>query len=96
MPSPSRFASSIRKLEDLPSDGQSVDVLSGGLLRTFVRLERLEAALAKVTSRVAVLGKGAGVAEAARKPRPRRAGLSKTPSATETAPERRLGGLANE
>jgi hypothetical protein len=56
MPPPNRFASSIRKLEDLPSDGgAAVDTLAGGLLRTFIRLGELEAALAKITSRVAAL-----------------------------------------
>jgi hypothetical protein len=57
MPSPSaRFASSIRKLEDLPSDGgQAVDTLAGAQLRTFIRLNELEAALVRVTRRVAVL-----------------------------------------
>jgi hypothetical protein len=36
-PSPNRFASSIRELEDLPTDGgAAVDTLAGGLLRTFI------------------------------------------------------------
>jgi hypothetical protein len=40
----------------LPSDGgAAVDTLAGGLLRTFIRLGELEAALAKITSRVAAL-----------------------------------------
>jgi hypothetical protein len=46
----------VRRLEDLPSDGgQTVDTLAGGLLRTFIRLNALEAALARITSRVAAL-----------------------------------------
>jgi hypothetical protein len=57
MPSRSpRFASTIRKLEDLPSDGgAAVDVLDGANLRIFVRLHELEFALARVTSRRAAL-----------------------------------------
>jgi hypothetical protein len=57
MPSRSpRFASTIRKLEDLPSDGgAAVDVLDGANLRIFVRLHELEFALARVTSRLAAL-----------------------------------------
>jgi hypothetical protein len=56
MPSPDRFASITRKLEDLPSDGgAAVDCLAGALLRTFVRLNELEAALARVSRRVAAL-----------------------------------------
>jgi hypothetical protein len=52
----------------LPSDdGRTVDTLAGGLLRLFSRLGEVEAALAKVTNRVAVLEKGPGVAKAARK-----------------------------
>ena len=43
MPSPN-LARSARKLEDLPSDGgAAVDCLAGGLLRTFIRLNELEA-----------------------------------------------------
>jgi hypothetical protein len=59
-PLPSFARSAAAKIEDLPSDGgKTVDTLAGGLLRTFIRLNELEAALAKVTSRVAVLeGKG--------------------------------------
>jgi hypothetical protein len=56
MPSPNRFASSIARLEGLPSDGgKTVDTLAGGLLRTFVRIGELEAALARVSHRLAVL-----------------------------------------
>ena len=66
MPSPDRFASITRKLEDLPSDGgAAVDCLAGALLRTFVRLNELEAQRARVTRRVAALeGKAAKPAEA--------------------------------
>jgi hypothetical protein len=57
MPPPSpNLARSARKLEDLPSDGgAAVDSLAGALLRTFIRLNELEAALARVTRRVAAL-----------------------------------------
>ena len=59
MPSPDRFASITRRLEDLPSDGgAAVDCLAGALLRTFVRLNELEAALARATRRLAVLEGG--------------------------------------
>jgi hypothetical protein len=55
MPSPN-LARSARKLEDLPSDGgAAVDCLAGALLRTFVRLNELEAALARISRRVAAL-----------------------------------------
>jgi hypothetical protein len=66
MPSPSpRFARAVRKLEDLPSDGgQAVDTLAGANLRIFIRLGELEAALAKITSRLAALESlGADAAE---------------------------------
>ena len=60
MPSPDRFASITRRLEDLPSDGgAAVDTLAGALLRTFIRLNELEAALARLTRRVAVIEGGA-------------------------------------
>jgi hypothetical protein len=53
---PDNLVSITRRLEDLPSDGgQAVDTLAGGLLRTFVRLNELEAALARMNRRVAVL-----------------------------------------
>jgi hypothetical protein len=63
MPSPD-LARSTRRLEDLPSDGGgAVDCLAGGLLRTFIRLNELEAALARLTRRVAVLEGGPKPAE---------------------------------
>jgi hypothetical protein len=38
-----------RRLEDLPSDGgRTVDTLAGGMLRIFVRLEKMERRLAKL------------------------------------------------
>jgi hypothetical protein len=56
MPAPDHFASITRRLEDLPSDGgAAVDCLAGALLRTFVRLNELEAQLARVTRRAAAL-----------------------------------------
>ena len=68
MPSPNRFASTIRKLEDLPSDGgKAVDTLAGANLRIFIRLSELEAALARVTRRVAAL-EGSGATEEPRPP----------------------------
>jgi hypothetical protein len=63
MPSPNRFANNTRRLEDLPSDGgQAVDTLAGANLRIFIRLNELEAALVRVTPRVAAL-EGLGAAE---------------------------------
>ena len=62
MHSPS-LARAARKLEDLPSDGgAAVDTLAGAQLRTFMRLNELEAALARVAWRVAAL-EGSGAAE---------------------------------
>jgi hypothetical protein len=56
-PNPDRAT---RKLEDLPSDGgAAVHTFAGGLLRTFIRINELEAALARVTPRVAVLERSA-------------------------------------
>ena len=53
LPSPN-LARSARKLEDLPSDGgAAVDTLAGALLRAFIRLNELEAALARISGRVA-------------------------------------------
>ena len=50
------LARSARKLEDLPSDGgQAVDTLAGALLRVFLRLNEQEAAIARLTRRVAQL-----------------------------------------
>jgi hypothetical protein len=55
MPAP-RLATSARKLEDLPSDGGAVvDTISGALLRVFVRLNQAEAALTRLSRRVAAL-----------------------------------------
>jgi hypothetical protein len=53
------FANSRRRLEDLPSDGgATVDALAGALLRTFVRIEKLAAAL--VLTEFEVLGSAFG------------------------------------
>ena len=55
MPPPD-LVRSIAKLEDLPSDGgRAVDVLAGGLLRTFARLNAIERAYAELRARVAVI-----------------------------------------
>jgi hypothetical protein len=44
------------KVADLPSDGgKTVDTLAGAQLRTFIRLNELEAALIRVTHRLSVL-----------------------------------------
>ena len=54
--SPPQFTSTTRKLEDLPSDGgQAVDTLVGAALRLFIRANETEAALARLTRRVAAL-----------------------------------------
>lgn len=59
MPSPHRFASTIRKLEGLPSDnGRTVDTFAGALLRQFVRIGELEADLARVNRRLKALEDG--------------------------------------
>jgi hypothetical protein len=56
IPSPGRFTNITRRLEELPSEnGQAVDTLAGANLRIFIRLNELEAALARVTRRVAAL-----------------------------------------
>jgi hypothetical protein len=45
-----------RKIEDIPSDnGKVVDTIAGALLRTFVRLNELDQANARLGLRVAVL-----------------------------------------
>ena len=50
------FASTRRKLEDLPSDGgHAVDVLAGANLRIFVRLKELEGAYADLRARLRVI-----------------------------------------
>jgi hypothetical protein len=60
-PPPNRFATTIRKLEDLPTDGgQAVDTLAGANLRIFMRLHQLEAALVRMSRRVAALEAPAG------------------------------------
>jgi hypothetical protein len=47
---------SVRRLEELPSDGGNVvDVLAGANLRIFVGLAQLEAAMKALTTRVAGL-----------------------------------------
>ena len=62
MTSPARFASITRRLEELPSDGgKAVDCLSGALLRTFIRLNELEAELKRLGRRVARCFKGQGI-----------------------------------
>jgi hypothetical protein len=49
-------ASTIRKLEDLPSDGgRAVDTLAGAMLRLFVKLHALEEAQARLGRRIAAL-----------------------------------------
>jgi hypothetical protein len=53
-------ASSIRKIEDLPSDGgRVVDTLAGAILRIFVRLEAIEEAQARLARRLAALERNA-------------------------------------
>src|SRR5215813_12518449 len=55
MPSPDMVRAA-RKIEELPSDGgTTVDTLAGGLLRTFIRLNQVEAAYQQLTRRVARL-----------------------------------------
>jgi hypothetical protein len=50
------LSGSQRKIEDLPSDGgKIVDVLAGGLLRVFARLNQLDQAVARLGRRIAVL-----------------------------------------
>ena len=50
------FVSSRRRLEDLPSDGaKAIDVISGSLFRIFQRIEELNAAVARLGRRIAVL-----------------------------------------
>ena len=66
MPSPDCFASITRRLEDLPSDGgAALDTLAGGLLRTFIRLNEQEAAIGRLTRRVAELERTANPPEPA-------------------------------
>ena len=49
-------ASTIRKLEDLPSDGgRAVDTLAGAMLRLFVKLHALEETQARLGRRLAAL-----------------------------------------
>jgi hypothetical protein len=51
--SPSNLASTVRKLEDLPSDGgRAVDTLSGAILRLFVKLAAIERAQALLGRRL--------------------------------------------
>jgi hypothetical protein len=50
------LARAARKLEDLPSEGgAAVDTLAGANLRISIRLAEIEAVLAKVMNRLAVL-----------------------------------------
>jgi hypothetical protein len=50
------FATTTRKLEDLPSDGgRAVDTLAGAILRIFVRLAAIEEAHARLGRRLAAL-----------------------------------------
>jgi hypothetical protein len=56
-------AATIRKLEDLPSDGgRTVDTLAGAVLRIFVRLHAIEEAQARIGRRITALEGGARVA----------------------------------
>jgi hypothetical protein len=71
--SSSDFASTIRKLEDLPSDGgRAVDTIAGALLRIFIRLNEIEAAQARLGRRVAALE--------GPQPDPARAGAASSPN----------------
>jgi hypothetical protein len=67
MPSPNLARAAV-KIEGLPS----VDALAGGLLRTFVRIGELEADLARVNRRLAVL-EAADTVSAAKSDIPRKA-----------------------
>ena len=56
MPPTNPFSSTIKKLEDLPSDGgHAVDVLAGANLRIFCRLQKIEAAYSELRARLATI-----------------------------------------
>ena len=60
MRSPDNLAALARRIEEQPQTGaQAFDTLAGGLLRTFSRLNQLEAAYADLRERLAAL-EGAG------------------------------------
>jgi hypothetical protein len=86
-----RFASITRRLEDLPSDGgQTVDALAGANLRIFVRLNALEAELARVSRRLTALEGGTESTKAGNGATP----PDRTPSRPTGSPPDSLNGSA--